>query len=56
MHAQPVFEGKRSFTDGTADELFRTGLTLPSGSVLTDDDLARVSSAVTNFLAGDRAS
>lgn len=50
MHAQPVFAGKRAFTDGTADELFRTGLTLPSGSVLTDDDLERVSAAVGAFL------
>ncbi|NLF19463.1 MAG: aminotransferase class I/II-fold pyridoxal phosphate-dependent enzyme [Lentisphaerae bacterium] len=56
MHAQPVFAGRRAFVDGTADRLFLTGLTLPSGSVLNDDDLARVSRVVTAFLAGDRAS
>ncbi|AQP45739.1 DegT/DnrJ/EryC1/StrS family aminotransferase [Tessaracoccus flavus] len=50
MHAQPVFADARSFTDGTSDELFRTGLTLPSGSVLTDDDLDRVTGAVVSFL------
>ena len=50
MHAQPVFAGARSFLNGNSDGLFRTGLTLPSGSVLTDDDLDRVTGAVVSFL------
>ena len=50
MHLQPVFADARHFTDGTAEELFRIGLTLPSGSALTDDDLARVTRVITAFL------
>lgn len=42
MHAQPVFRTSRAFTRGVSDELFRTGLSLPSGAGLTDDDLDRV--------------
>ncbi len=42
MHQQPVFEGF-DFTGGeVADDLFDRGLCLPSGSAMTEDDLARV--------------
>lgn len=46
MHGQPVFAGTRSFLNGTTDELFATGLLLPSGSALSDDDVERVVEAV----------
>ncbi len=42
MHAQPVFASSRAFVTGTSDRLFATGVTLPSGSILTDDDVDRV--------------
>jgi dTDP-4-amino-4,6-dideoxygalactose transaminase len=42
MHAQPVFAGARSFLNGVSDRLFETGLTLPSGSALTDDEVQQV--------------
>ncbi|WP_270888473.1 DegT/DnrJ/EryC1/StrS family aminotransferase [Pedococcus sp. 5OH_020] len=42
MHAQPVFAGARAFLNGSSDRLFRTGVTLPSGSVLSDADVERV--------------
>ena len=42
MHAQPVFASARAFVNGVSDRLFRTGLTLPSGSALSDDDIDRV--------------
>ena len=54
MHRQPVFAGARSFLDGTADELFATGLTLPSGSALTGDQIDRVTSALLGFLEAHR--
>ncbi|MGH8948137.1 MAG: DegT/DnrJ/EryC1/StrS family aminotransferase, partial [Acidimicrobiia bacterium] len=46
MHAQPVFRGNPARLDGTADRLFATGLCLPSGSGMSQDDLDRVIDAV----------
>jgi dTDP-4-amino-4,6-dideoxygalactose transaminase len=51
MHAQPVFQGNPARLDGTADRLFATGLCLPSGSGMSDDDLERVVGAVRAALA-----
>jgi len=42
MHLQPVFAGRRRYADGTSERLFETGLSLPSGSVLTEDFRQRV--------------
>ncbi len=42
MHMQPVFHGCESVGGGVAESLFREGLCLPSGSNLTEADLARV--------------
>lgn len=42
MHMQPVFATERAFTNGTCERLFDNGVTLPSGSILTDGDVARV--------------
>jgi dTDP-4-amino-4,6-dideoxygalactose transaminase len=42
MHAQPVFSEARAFIKGTSDHLFASGVTLPSGSSLTDDEIERV--------------
>jgi len=42
MHLQPVFAGRRAYSDGTSERLFETGLSLPSGSVLTEDFRQRV--------------
>ncbi|CCH88120.1 putative pyridoxal phosphate-dependent aminotransferase, enzyme apparently involved in regulation of cell wall biogenesis [Modestobacter italicus] len=50
MHDQPVFAGRRSFLNGAADRLFATGLTLPSGSALTPDQVGVVMTALTDFL------
>jgi dTDP-4-amino-4,6-dideoxygalactose transaminase len=50
MHLQPVFAGSRSLLNGSSERIFERGITLPSGSVLGDDDLARVRSVTTRFL------
>lgn len=50
MHRQPVFAGARSYLNGSADRLFATGLTLPSGSALTSDQIGRVTAALGSFL------
>lgn len=50
MHAQPVFDGARSKTNGASEALFARGLTLPSGSALTDAQRERVVTAISGFL------
>lgn len=50
MHLQPVFASERAFTNGSAQRLFETGLTLPSGSALTEGQFARVTDALRDFL------
>jgi pyridoxal phosphate-dependent aminotransferase EpsN len=50
MHQQPVFAGAPARLDGTADRLFATGLCLPSGSAMTDGDLDRVLTRLTEAL------
>ncbi|WP_346233433.1 DegT/DnrJ/EryC1/StrS family aminotransferase [Parafrigoribacterium mesophilum] len=52
MHLQPVFAGTRSLTNGHSERLFRTGLTLPSGSALGESEIDRLFSAVNGFLGG----
>mgnify|MGYP005990485993 CR=1 FL=1 len=54
MHLQPVFAGRPAYTNGTSERLFRTGLSLPSGSALTDDQFDRVVEHVEAFLAARR--
>jgi len=42
MHIQPVFADERAFVSGASEYLFANGVTLPSGSGLTDDEVERV--------------
>jgi pyridoxal phosphate-dependent aminotransferase EpsN len=42
MHLQPVFAGCEMRGGAVAEEIFRKGLCLPSGSSMTDADIARV--------------
>lgn len=50
MHLQPVFAGARAAVTGVSQRLFEQGLTLPSGSAMTDDQFNRVSQRITEFL------
>ncbi|WP_436688855.1 DegT/DnrJ/EryC1/StrS family aminotransferase [Geodermatophilus sp. CPCC 205506] len=50
MHRQPVYARARSLENGAAERLFADGLVLPSGSALTDDQIAAVSTTVDEFL------
>ncbi len=52
MHLQPVFKDSPFYGDGTAEELFKYGLCLPSGSNLSDADLNRVLEIIVNVLKG----
>lgn len=42
MHLQPVFQDYPFYGDGLSEHLFNTGLCLPSGSNLTDQDFDRI--------------
>ncbi|GAA3735669.1 aminotransferase class I/II-fold pyridoxal phosphate-dependent enzyme [Plantactinospora mayteni] len=50
MHLQPVFGTARASLTGAAQRLFDTGLTLPSGSALTEPQVTRVLGAIERFL------
>lgn len=49
MHLQPVFAGARGEISGASERLFRTGLTLPSGSALDDASIDRVFQTLDGF-------
>ena len=42
MHLQPVFAEAPRYVDGTSEWLFDRGLCLPSGTLVTEEDLQRV--------------
>lgn len=46
MHLQPLFLSCRRVGGEVSEKLFRTGLCLPSGTQMTDEDLGRVVDAV----------
>lgn len=39
MHHQPVYRDAIAYPNGVSDELFKTGLCLPAGPYVTDDDV-----------------
>ena len=48
MHLQPVFAGTPFYGNGTSEKLFEQGLCLPSGSILSDEDIRRVIDVIRN--------
>ena len=54
MHLQPVFEGARMFGGTVCEQLFANGLCLPSGTEMTQDDISRVTSIVTQVASATR--
>ncbi len=52
MHRQPVFAGCRIRGGAVADDLFARGLCLPSGTAMTDEDLARTVRVVRGAMEG----
>lgn len=46
MHMQPVFRDCEVVGGAVAEALFRDGLCLPSGTAMSEDDLARVAAVV----------
>ncbi|MFB8368101.1 DegT/DnrJ/EryC1/StrS family aminotransferase [Pseudarthrobacter sp. NPDC055928] len=54
MHLQPVFDRAERMVDGTSEEFFRNGLTLPSGSALADSQVDRIFDRLSSFLVKAR--
>lgn len=50
MHLQPVFSKSRGVINGSSESLFCRGITLPSGSSLTEAQLLRIESVISDFL------
>jgi dTDP-4-amino-4,6-dideoxygalactose transaminase len=50
MHLQPVFSGCPYYGENVSEELFVSGLCLPSGSNLTPQDLNRVADAIQQLI------
>ena len=46
MHLQPVFKDAPFYGNGTSERLFEMGLCLPSGPMLTDEDIERVAQVI----------
>ena len=42
MHRQPVYQDTPAYLNGVSEELFHCGLCLPSGPMVTDEDVARI--------------
>jgi dTDP-4-amino-4,6-dideoxygalactose transaminase len=56
MHRQPIFQGAPAYVNGVSDNLFEKGLCLPSGSNLTEDQLQRVTSSITDIYSKSNSS
>lgn len=50
MHRQPVFADAVAYVNGVSDTLYRSGLSLPSGSAHGSETMARVVNSVEQFL------
>jgi len=50
MHLQPVFQKSPSYINGVSEDLFSKGLCLPSGSILTDEEVERVALSIKSLL------
>lgn len=51
MHLQPVYADAPAYTNGVSENLFKTGLCLPSGPWVTDDDVAFIVDCIKQNIA-----
>ncbi|WP_308605845.1 DegT/DnrJ/EryC1/StrS family aminotransferase, partial [uncultured Enterococcus sp.] len=54
MHLQPVFEKYDYIGGNVAQNLFKTGICLPSDTKMTDEDLYRVTNTIKRVLANEK--
>jgi len=53
MHLQPVFADCPFYGDGTSKKLFENGLCIPSGSILTENELNKVVKVIKKVLSNE---
>ena len=46
MHEQPVYNGCPAYINGTSENIFKVGLCLPSGPMVSDDDAQFIVDAI----------
>jgi len=49
MHEQPVMQGYKKYINGNSSLLFLQGITLPSGSDLSNKDMKRIIKSIKKF-------
>lgn len=53
MHLQPVFEKYPACTNGVSEEIFKTGVCLPSGTSMSENDMKRIEEVIREFFSID---
>ncbi len=53
MHCQPVYKNSPAYTNGVSEELFKHGLCLPAGPMVTDEDVYYIVSEIKKALYMD---
>ena len=51
MHLQPVFKDAPAYVNGVSERLFNTGICLPSGPWVTDEDVKYIVSCIKRLLS-----
>ena len=51
MHKHPVYRDSVAYVNGVSESLFKQGLCLPSGPMVTDDDVRMISDTIIQALA-----
>lgn len=51
MHRQPVYKEAIAYNNGVSDELFKTGLCLPAGPYVTDEDIKYIVDVIMSHLS-----
>lgn len=52
MHKQPVYADAPVYTNGVEEEIFRTGLCLPAGPCVSDEDVAYIVQTIKDCIKG----
>lgn len=52
MHKQPVYKDNPAYTNGVSERLFKQGLCLPSGPMVTEDDARYIVAKIKEGIAG----
>jgi dTDP-4-amino-4,6-dideoxygalactose transaminase len=50
MHKQPVYKDAIAYVNGNSESLFKRGLCLPSGPMVTDDDVKLIIATIKNAI------